>query len=516
MSTPVNPQLPQQPAPPPLDPMELLKFLREQAEANRNALREDALANRAAQSQESESVRKLFTVTSSIVAVPLAVALTLAGIFWFRDMNTMKQAMKQEGEAAAKLEIQKMDRHIDDTLQAQFSTKSMQDRIDRAAEIATEGKAKSLIEDRVRAMTGPIQKQAQASLAAIHIQELIALANADDAKAFDKLLALKTTAPPDQLKLINPVIADRNFTVPSNMRRIGSKCLDPESSEVLASLESKDVEVRKATIAGCVIWGQKKAAGPASHPPNVSLLSIQVKLARTLVKVALRDSSLSVRAQAISGINQSFASSPGFPTDQLPLLETGALQAWWKANEGRSAMLLLLSRVESKDNTADNTENLDSVETYNELQQFEIDADANLKHDADEALSRMRSVARKRPELMRDSLPADWKQPYTSNSCTDISNDLAQLLPQAAEHLPSDASKSGGVVHSIILELEYLPSCPIDHNLMQIIENCAATTASLSGRYYALAVLKKDTGANIDAFDTKAFERWRALHNSTK
>lgn len=174
--------------------MELVKFLREQSEANRSALREEAIANRSAQCEESEAIRKLFTLTSSIVAIPLAVALALAGIFWYRDMNTMKEAMKQEGEAAAKLEIKRMDTHIDETLQAQFNTKSMQDRIDRAAEIATAGKAKSLIEDRVHAMIDPIQKQAQASLVTIHIQELIASANADDATAVDQLLSLRSTA----------------------------------------------------------------------------------------------------------------------------------------------------------------------------------------------------------------------------------------------------------------------------------------------------------------------------------
>jgi hypothetical protein len=46
MSSPAVPQPPQQPAPPPFDPTELLKFLREQAQANRDSLREEAAANR--------------------------------------------------------------------------------------------------------------------------------------------------------------------------------------------------------------------------------------------------------------------------------------------------------------------------------------------------------------------------------------------------------------------------------------------------------------------------------------
>ena len=191
------------------DQKEMFKFLREQAEANRSALREDALANRAAQREDVEAVRRLFTTTSTIVAIPLAVALTLAGIFWFKDMNSMKEQLEKEGKAAEQAEIEKMDAHIDATLQQQFTTKAMQDRIDRAAEKATEGKAKGLIEDRVRAITEPIQQQAQAQIASIHIQELIARVNADDAKAFDELLQLRDKGDTAQQALIRRVVADK-------------------------------------------------------------------------------------------------------------------------------------------------------------------------------------------------------------------------------------------------------------------------------------------------------------------
>jgi hypothetical protein len=70
MTQSVDPQLPEIPTTATKDQMELLKFLREESEANRKAQREESDAN-----------RKLFLGTSAIVAIPRTMLLTLSGIF---------------------------------------------------------------------------------------------------------------------------------------------------------------------------------------------------------------------------------------------------------------------------------------------------------------------------------------------------------------------------------------------------------------------------------------------------
>ena len=109
----------------------MFEFLAEQSQKNRDALRDEANA-----------VRDLFIKTSALVAIPLTAAITLAGIFFFHNLNEMKQEMVDEGKAEAKLEIQKMNKQIDDTLQLQFATPNIQKTIDKAAETATRNSLK--------------------------------------------------------------------------------------------------------------------------------------------------------------------------------------------------------------------------------------------------------------------------------------------------------------------------------------------------------------------------------------
>src|SRR5271157_6088223 len=139
MNDQVNPQSADTQTTPLKDQRELLKFLREEAEANRKAQREEADAN-----------RKLLTDTFKIISPILVVVVALAGFFWFHDLATLKEAIKNEGEAEAKVEIKKMDQHIDETLQARFEKEEIQKTIQNAAETATQKEAKPLIEAGVK------------------------------------------------------------------------------------------------------------------------------------------------------------------------------------------------------------------------------------------------------------------------------------------------------------------------------------------------------------------------------
>ena len=76
------------------DQLEIFKFLREESEANRAAQRDEAEAN-----------RKLLLDMAKWVSVIVSVALTIAGVLLFRDLDTFKQQLRNEGEGEAKNEI---------------------------------------------------------------------------------------------------------------------------------------------------------------------------------------------------------------------------------------------------------------------------------------------------------------------------------------------------------------------------------------------------------------------------
>ena len=192
MTGPINQQQ-TSPQPSSKDEMELLKFLRDEAEANRKAQRDESDAN-----------RKLFLDTSKIVAIPLAVLLTLAGIFFYHDVNTMKEAMKAEGEAEAHAEIKRMDANIDQTLEDRFKSENIQKTIQQAALEATNKQAPELIKEvitpavrmAVQNQAGTIRKVATEAatnevhgalepvIADVKLQAVIAKATSDDAIYF--------------------------------------------------------------------------------------------------------------------------------------------------------------------------------------------------------------------------------------------------------------------------------------------------------------------------------------------
>jgi len=120
------------------DTERLLKFLSEQAEANRAALRDDANSN-----------RKAFLGTLKIVAYPLAVVLTFAGILGFKSVNDLMKSIREEGQRESKAEIARMQGEIRKTLNAQFEVPTIRAMVKDAAREYTGTTAAPLVKSEV-------------------------------------------------------------------------------------------------------------------------------------------------------------------------------------------------------------------------------------------------------------------------------------------------------------------------------------------------------------------------------
>jgi hypothetical protein len=485
MLEPIDPQVSDKPASPLMDQMELVKFLREQAEANRSALREEAIANRSAQREESAEIRKLFTVTSSIVAAPLVAALALAGIFWFRDMNTMKEAMKQEGEAAAKLEIQKMDSHIDDTLQAQFSTKSMQDRIDRAAEAATEGKAKNLIEDRVQRLIGPIKSKAEASIKAIHIQELELEVKNGNARAYDELRSLTTTGSPDEKRLVKLAMPEfaTSAPIPPSME-IG--CVEPNSAKFKELIASQIAEIRMQVLHSCdaqLAPLQLNLTRPGQSPPRTRLVR---QFVPTLFILATDDPSLPIRDRALGMLNSFFLGLPGYSSNGYGRLEVPAIQQWWRAHETDYEALALLAYAN------DNKVNTDSTYLYDLLKPFEGYRSPDLSQQFRQIREQMRSEA-----IQINGAPIDISIEHVEVTCKTVEEAHEyEIAHPDREDTPDELRH-----HSNLEPLKFIKSCPLNASLLKPLVDDVLNTHHLSTRFAAITVINKWKDTKFDPFD---------------
>jgi hypothetical protein len=487
------------------DQKELFKFLREQSEANRLALQQEVQANRAAQREDAEAVRRLFTTTSAIVAIPLAVALTLAGIFWFKDMNSMKEQLEKEGKAAEQVEIEKMDAHIDATLQQQFTTKAMQDRIDRAAEQATEGKAKGLIEDRVRAITEPIQQRAQAQIASIHIQELIARVNADDAEAFDELLQLRDKGDDAQQGLIQRVVADKirnDFLLNLSAASTPASC-ELSSESFRKALASSDGWIRKGAVEKCLSFEvvSQWLRGDQQSFDDVA------QIAPLLANLGLNDPSLVVRHQAIESFDDLFHSSPTYPSSGLDLLDSRQLSKWWGENKPSFKELLLLSIAKTPQPFGLNT-----IRLYDEVKKVGSVAPPSLRRNFESALEGMRSSVIQHNSDTRDSLIKNMGR----SDCADVRRDFTARLntefswSDMSRELQQQSSPDYGM-----WELQYLRTCPSDTQLLMKVAAVMANTHFLERRYRAAMVVNKWTGSNLDPFDSSVIQEWWKQHKGT-
>jgi len=117
---------------------ELLKFLRQESEANRKALRDDAGAN-----------RKALLGTLKIVSYPLAVVLAVAAFLGWRSFENVKTSIHAEAEQETKTEITRMQDEIRKKLSDQFETPQLQKVVKQAAADQTQGVLRPLIQHEV-------------------------------------------------------------------------------------------------------------------------------------------------------------------------------------------------------------------------------------------------------------------------------------------------------------------------------------------------------------------------------
>jgi len=444
MSTP-PPNLPKAEAPtassnnsiPSADLIDLLKFLGEESRNNREALR-----------NEANSVRDLFVKTSAIVAIPLTVAIALAGILFVHNLNEMKDQMVEDGKAQAALEINKMDGQIDQTLQSEFAAPKIQRTIHQAAENATREQAPALIksvitpevrdavarqsgtikqiavkavDEKVDTAVAPLANQARESLNALHIQELIAEANSDDADAFDELMQFRGTGSTDQNTLINNIITERRRTISERIySRNGagpiSHCQVPRVAFDQFAL--RDFPTRQEILANCIAWAGLEKSRTVLPDQSEPTLDIELKLAPIFVRIATQDHSLAVRALAVHGLNDLFLFSPHFPPAGLDLIDKAQVKTWWEENSSSARALKLLSST-----SPPGSDGADSVYLYDQLSSLAARDNASLEPLIRGRLAEIRASSAP-PEESKSELESHLGR----RDCADVERDsLARI-----------------------------------------------------------------------------------------
>lgn len=492
---------------------ELLKFLREEAEANRRAQREESDAN-----------RKLFFDISRIVGVVLAGALGLSAFLFYHDLNSMKDAMKAEGEESARAEIKKMDAHIDDTLQEQFKSDVIRETIHNAAVDATREQAPGLIKEvitpevrkAVQGQSGTIRDVAVRAadvqmkgvidpiVADVKAQALIAKANADDANAFDELLKLRSTAPPSQKELLNGVIGNLEQHTPDmtgNVSVSSSECSNPSGSSYQSLLASPQAAVRKTAIANCIAYASD-GQWARQLPGSVSAFAVLETIAPVLMKVVLSDSSLTVRAEAVSAMNMLFSGADGVPNGGFDLLDTGALREWWAKHSKNQATIALIAFANGGPQTTQNMfRRDDQIGLYDEAQRLEESSSLR------SALEQFRERMRKRASITTVS-PEAQKREMMNRDCEAVARDLAIRMAGFRKNLDDERHDGYG-----LLELQYLNmSCSVRGQIINEVAEYGVVTRSMSTRYFAVEVVNKATGLSLDPYDSKPLKAWLEAH----
>jgi hypothetical protein len=481
------------------DQMELLKFLREESEANRRAQREEA-----------ESNRKLLGDAVKYASAAIAVIITVAGIFSYRDLDSFKESIRNRGEAAAKAEIKKVDEDIDRTLKAQFQKEEIQKTIQNAAEVAARKEARPLIEAGVKsqvqaavsqqsgmirriaeqAVKGEVQEtitplasKMEESAAKQQIQSLIAQANADNAQAFDELFQLKDSGPVSQRKLIGDIIADRRNHA---LDLFQSRGQHPERcySGTLTQGYGGNVADRIQAIADCD--GYVGIEFDLKWDTS-AVLRTEATITPEIVKTALEDHSLAVRAAAIFFVNQLFGGSPGFR--EFFDLDSGSLRDWWSKNEPNYQALELISHARMPDGRA-------SAVLYGELIRAGATSPTALGNAIQGRLNDMKELA-----THNQDDPSALRQKLGRDTCNDVENDF-NLRKLDDSDLYS------------FLEIEYLQSCPIVRDYLPRIAEYATSSRFLARRYAATMVVNKWADEKFDPFDPKGIQDWWAQHRS--
>lgn len=340
---------------PPPDPFdrELLKFLREESDANRRALREDSDANR----------DKLLG-TLKIIAYPITVALLIAGFLGWRSIADVKQSIQEETQQETKTEIARMQEEIRQKLTAQFETPQLQKMVKEAATNQTQSVLRPLIVNEVstdvaksvkdeqhtinttlisethkavdqltptidgivstrvnatvdKAVDDKIAVQIKPILSSLQSNQetstLILRAQAGDGGAFDQLVQIATSPTTEaglrqsSLQVVRYIIAQHNTGIYENRSFI-----QPRTDEqMLSLLQDADPGTRQAAI------DSLSASAILAHMDQI-------------VQIMTTDPDLSVRVAGFMKFNQ--ARPDNNPQHQIQNLDNYTALQWWSAH----------------------------------------------------------------------------------------------------------------------------------------------------------------------------------------
>ncbi len=337
MGTPPPPVPPEQPLPD--QTRELLRFLREENDANRQAVRDEGEAN-----------RTLLLDTVKFVSIPVSLIIAIAAILGFKSLSDLKQTLQSEASRETKTEVTRMQGEIRDTLKKQFQTPELQKMVKEAAGDSTRTAAEPLIKSevavqvksRIDAQKGDIatavHQQTQSAVKEMgpqidslvkdaldtkiqsqftpviddlkneaNTQLLITRMNADDAEAFDALVQMPLVPNSSPYKTVSAalisVIEAHNAGI--YMSRSFSSPHTPE--QLLTDLSSPDNGTREAALDTMTLL-------PSALPKIVDMIT--------------SDSSLNVRTAAHRQFNR-------LTGQQFRALDKNGVLNWWQANKNR-------------------------------------------------------------------------------------------------------------------------------------------------------------------------------------
>jgi hypothetical protein len=99
-------------------------------------------------------------------------------------------------------------------------------------------------------------------------------------------------------------------------------------------------------------------------------ISVYIPYAPMWIKVAFNDPSLSVRAEAIWGINTLFKGGYGVPNNVFDLLDTYFLKQWWTKNSSNQAGIALIAFAGGGSPMQQVDARLDQIGLYDEAQRL--------------------------------------------------------------------------------------------------------------------------------------------------
>lgn len=487
-----------------------------------NFLRDEYQANRDAQHNEVDAIRKTINFWFTLAAAVLGVVITVAGVFGLKDIQTFKQSIEQEDHAAAQVEIQKMEAQLHETVQEQFKTDRIQATVHDAAQVAVHDQAPRLISDvitpEVRAaverQSGTIKvvavdaakEEARSAIgpmaAEMKMHGLIDHLNADgdDALALDQLLAMKSSIPESDQRLIQETvdrIAEKNGPFGYGPQiGFASECIDPESPRRLELLHSASKSDRSRAMDACAEWFNTAAYLYEFPGQKLSRFQIEEKTYREFMRAAIEDASIKIRVIAGNIVYSAFSQSPGFPPISVADFDYGGLDRWLSENSKNADILLLLGQAGSERVVSD------SADIYDELVRVGSKVTKNLGLVVQDDIARMHNAA---------TLPIETQAALQKRgSQVDCDGVVRNLSEDVSNWDRNPKGERGDEV--ILFQLQYLTYCPKKPAVFSQVVRYAAGSHSLRRRFVATLVIAAWGGPKLDSFNNASVVGWWNLH----